>query len=195
MPARKGLIVDVDGTIFRLTVREHVPRPLHRTADRLFHKVPELYLLTHAIHVRSGFPWLVPEEKVIESLRSLRAEGVRLALFTDQTAHSLQRLLERWKLEPFLKEFDVVHTRKGIYLKSASALEMILKDFRQHDIDRSGAALFDDTRWGVELAQKAGIRFLASTWGRLDAEDFQALGVPDKFILRLPDDLIRIVED
>lgn len=101
-----------------------------------------------------------PYEGVIESLKTLKEAGVKLAVATLKKQDMAERICEKFGLDTV---FDCIYGSDAQdNLKKCDIIDLCCKEL---GVDKSEAVMIGDTVFDAEGAEKAGSPFLAVTYG------------------------------
>ena len=169
------------GNGIRLLVERSVPEntPLEIT-DKCFLDFKEYYKEHSAILTK-------PYDGVIDLMKNLRANGVKIAVVSNKADFAVKTLMEDY----FSGLYDCAYgEREGIKRKPAP--DSVLSVIREMGCTLADTIYIGDSDVDVETAKNANLPCIAVTWGFRDKEVLQRL-CPE-YIIDSPKDILSIIE-
>ncbi len=127
-----------------------------------------------------------PYEGVLEALRTLKAQGRKLAIVTNK----YQAAAEELRKEFFAESIDIIvgdHESR----RRKPEPDAVLEALRLLDAEAEGAVYVGDTEVDMATAANSGLDFVAVAWGYRDYEELEEMKIP--VIARTAQELVQLL--
>lgn len=206
----KFLIFDFDGTL--ADTNEGIVRTFQETFRKMGKTVPPVEAITATIgrSLRDGFTDALPELSaeeadkaveiyreifpsiafplisafpgIVEMLRELKTRGLKMAVATSRSHHSLETLAEQIGVIDFFKGMfgaeDVVNHKP--------APDLVNLIISKYGLRRDDVLVIGDANFDILMGHAAGCAVCAVSWGNQSAETLSALA-PEYLVSTVPD--------
>lgn len=210
----KFLIFDFDGTL--ADTNEGIVRTFQETFRKMGKTVPPVESITATIgrSLRDGFTDALPELSaeeadkaveiyreifpaiafplisafpgIVEMLRELKTRGLKMAVATSRSHHSLETLAEQIGVIDFFEGMfgaeDVVNHKP--------APDLVNLIISKYGLRRDDVLVIGDANFDILMGHAAGCAVCAVSWGNQSAETLSALA-PEYLVSTIPD-LLRV---
>jgi len=210
MPSKKMIIFDFDGTIAdtfdesydiyneiapkykckQITIKEKAVLR-DKKPQEFFEKYgitkmkSSLLLLKGRKKLSKRIKKIMPSRGMIETLKSIRAEGFTMGILTSNSKKNVNIFLKNHGLTDI---FDFIRSGKHLFGKSRS-LKSIL---RRKKISRKSVVFIGDETRDIEAAKKAEIPVIAVSWGYNSSKILKTLK-PEKLV-NIPSKLLENIK-
>jgi len=140
-----------------------------------------------AIFPGIAFPLITAFPGVLDTLGKIRARGIRMAIATSRSHHSLEKLAEQIGV---LRFFDGAYGAEDVvnHKPAPDLVNLILKEF---SLQKEDVLVVGDATYDLLMGKGAGCRVCGVSWGNQSREKLQSAS-PDDIIDRI-EDLLSII--
>ena len=127
-----------------------------------------------------------PYAGVTEMLRSLKAEGRKLAIVSNKADFAVKKLNET-----YFKEFAMTAIGEQAEMKRKPAPDMVLQALKELGISKEKAVYIGDSEVDIQTAANAGIPCISVLWGFRSKELLEEHGA-ERFA-KTPEDIMKLL--
>lgn len=176
-------------------IRRFVGNGLHKLIERAvpelgeshpkFQQVYDGFVAHYADHSKDH---TCPYEGIIETLDSLRARGIQLAIVSNKIDFAVKALSKDYFGDRMMSAVGDDPSRR-----KKPAPDNVLEAMRQTNVSAQESIYVGDSDVDVFTAKNAGIPCIAVTWGFRSEESLREAGA--EFIAHVPGDIIKIIDE